>query len=429
MSLPFEALIVGAGHAGAHTAIFLRQHGHVGSIAIIGDEPELPYERPPLSKDYLGGTKSFDRLLLRPAEFWTDNAIAMLPGRRVETIDPRSQTVTCADGSCYSYVNLIWAAGGRPRSLPCPGGDLAGVHQIRSRADVDAIATELAQARDICVIGGGYIGLEAAAVLTKLGKRVTLLEAMDRVLARVAGDELSRFYEREHRAHGVDLRLNARVRELIGKSGRVAGVLLDEGEVLPAEMVIVGIGILPNLEPLAAAGARCRDGVEVDEFCRTSLPNIYAVGDCARHTNTFAQEGTRIRLESVQNASDQANCVAKAIVGRPERYSATPWFWSDQYDLRLQTAGLSAGYDEVVIRGDQAARKFSVIYLRGGRFQAIDCVNNAKDFVAGKRLVATRATVSADRLADTETPLKALIPPAVDGQFIEQDATARQGVS
>lgn len=427
MSPGFDCLIVGAGHAGAHAAIFLRQHGCGGSIAIIGDEPELPYERPPLSKDYLAGTKSFDRLLLRPAAFWAENAIAMLPARRVEAIAPSRQTVTCTDGSSYGYANLIWAAGGRPRPLSCPGGELAGVHRIRSRADVDAIGAELPHARSICVIGGGYIGLEAAAVLVELGKRVTLIEAADRVLARVAGDDLSRFYEREHRAHGVDLRLSTRVRELVGGSGRVAGVVLDNGDVLSTDMVIVGIGIVPNLEPLAAAGIRCGDGVEVDEFCRTSIPNVYAVGDCARHANPFASQGARIRLESVQNASDQANCAARAIVGRPEPYCAPPWFWSDQYELRLQTAGLATGHDQVVVRGDPATKAFSVIYLRDGHFQAIDCVNNAKDFVAAKkRLVATQAAVSADRLADLQMPLKALIPPANDSQSVAQRVTARQ---
>ncbi|MBR0828582.1 oxidoreductase [Bradyrhizobium manausense] len=427
MSPGFDCLIVGAGHAGAHAAIFLRQHGFTGSIAIIGDEPELPYERPPLSKDYLSGAKHFERMLLRPAAFWAEINVAMLPGRRAEVVEPSRQILRCTDGSSYGYANLIWAAGGRPRSLDCPGGDLAGVHRIRSRADVDAIGAELPNARDICVVGGGYIGLEAAAVLVKLGKRVTVLEAMDRVLARVAGAELSHFYEREHLAHGVDLRLNSRVRELIGERGHVASVVLDNGGTLPADMVIVGVGIVPNVEALAAAGIACGDGVEVDEFCRTSVPNVYAVGDCARHANAFAPDGGRIRLESVQNASDQANCAARAIVGRPQPYCASPWFWSDQYDLRLQTAGLSTGHDQAIVRGDPTTKMFSVIYLRRGRFQAIDCVNNGKDFVAAKRLVGTQTAVSADRLADPRTPLKEMIPSANGGQPAAQDARARHG--
>ena len=425
----FDCIVVGGGHAGAQCAISLRQHGYHGSIAVIGEEPELPYERPPLSKDYLGGARSFERLLFRPPEFWVDSSIAMLPGRRVETIDPTHQTITCADGTRFCYGNLVWAAGGKPRSLSCPGHDLAGVHKIKSRADVDALAEELPRAGNICVVGGGYIGLEAAAVLVKSGKSVTLLEAMGRVLARVSGEALSRFYEREHRAHGVDLRLNAKVQELLGKEGRVAGVLLHDGEVVPADMVIVGIGIIPSVEPLFAAGARCENGVEVDELCRTSLPNIYAVGDCARHANTFAAGGARIRLELVQNASGQANCAAKTLTGKLEPYRTVPWFWSDQYDLRLQTAGLSAGHDQAIVRGDPDTKKFSVIYLRDGRFQAIDCVNNAKDFVAGKSLVAARAVISTDRLADPQTPLKSLIPAAIDAKPAGQVETVRQEVA
>jgi 3-phenylpropionate/trans-cinnamate dioxygenase ferredoxin reductase subunit len=414
MTTRFDCIVVGAGHAGAQTAISLRQQGYHGSIAVIGEEPELPYERPALSKDYLGGARTFERLLLRPPGFWAESAIAMLPGRCVTTIDPIHHAVTCADGTSFRYGSLVWAAGGKPRSLSCPGSDLAGVYKIKSRADVDAIAAALPRARNICIVGGGYIGLEAAAVLVKSGKSVTLLEAMGRVLARVAGEALSSFYEREHRAHGVDLRLDAKVRELRDEKGRVTSVVLDDGEVVPADVVIVGIGIVPSVDPLSAAGARCEDGVDVDELCRTSLPNIYAVGDCARHANAFAAGGAHIRLESVQNASAQAICAAKALAGKPEPYRAVPWFWSDQYDLRLQTAGLAAGYDQVIVRGDPETRKFSVIYLRNGHFQAIDCVNNAKDFVAGKTLVATHAVISADRLADPETPLKSLVPAATE---------------
>jgi 3-phenylpropionate/trans-cinnamate dioxygenase ferredoxin reductase subunit len=263
-------------------------------------------------------------------------------------------------------------------------GDLAGVHGVRTRADADRLMSELdAGARRAVVIGGGYIGLEAAAVLTKFGVGVTLLEAAPRVLARVAGEALSAFYEAEHRSHGVDLRTNVAVAGLEGADGKVTGVRLADGEVLSADIVIVGIGIIPAVEPLLAAGAKGGNGVDVDEFCRTSLPDVYAIGDCAAHASSYA-EGAVIRLESVQNANDQATVAAKAICGAPVAYKACPWFWSNQYDLRLQTVGLSIGHDATVLRGDPATRAFSVIYLKQGKVIALDCVNVVKDYVQGR---------------------------------------------
>ena len=256
------------------------------------------------------------------------------------------------------------------------------------------------------VIGGGYIGLEAAAVLTKLGLAVTLLEALPRVLARVAGEELSVFYEAEHRAHGVDVRTGVTVEAIEGE-GAVSGVRLAEGEVLPADMVIVGIGIVPAVGPLLAAGAAGGNGVDVDELCRTSLPDVFAIGDCAAHANAFA-DGNVVRLESVQNANDMATCAAKAICGDPQPYSATPWFWSNQYDLRLQTVGLSAGHDATVVRGDPAARSFSVIYLKAGKVIALDCVNMVKDYAQGRKLVENRSEPGPAQLADTNVSLKEL---------------------
>jgi 3-phenylpropionate/trans-cinnamate dioxygenase ferredoxin reductase subunit len=407
----FDILIVGAGHGGAQAAIALRQRKFEGSLAIIGEEPELPYERPPLSKEYLAGDKPFERLLVRPAAFWDERAVAMRTGRRVLAVDPTARTVTCEDGATIGYGTLIWAAGGHARRLSCTGHDLAGVHSVRSRTDVDRLIAELPDTRRVVVIGGGYIGLEAAAVLSKLGKQVTVLEAQDRVLARVAGEPLSRFYEAEHRAHGVDVRLGASVACIEEAAGRATGVRLDDGEVLPAEMVIVGIGIVPAVEPLLAAGARGGNGVAVDAHCRTSLPHVYAIGDCALHANPFAG-GLPIRLESVQNAHDMAATAVRAILGEPTPYHAVPWFWSNQYDLKLQTVGLSAGYDEVVIRGGPAARSFALVYLREGRVVALDCVNATRDYVQGRALVALGAIVDPAVLADTETPLKALVPVA-----------------
>ncbi|MBW8814018.1 MAG: FAD-dependent oxidoreductase [Caulobacterales bacterium] len=403
----FDVLIVGAGHGGAQAATALRQRHFEGTIAIVGEEPEIPYERPPLSKEYLAGEKPFERLLIRPPAFWVEREVEMLTGRRIVAVDPAAHVVTTADGETIGYGQLVWAAGGHARKLSCAGGDLAGVHSVRTRADVDKIMAELGGTTRICVIGGGYIGLEAAAVLTKLGKQVTVLEAQDRVLARVAGVALSRFFEAEHRAHGVDLRLGAMVDCIEARDGRVAGVRLAGGEIAPAEMVIVGIGITAAVEPLLAAGAEGGNGVAVDEHGRTSLPDIWAVGDCALHANPFA-EGLPIRLESVQNASDMAAVVARCITGEPEPYHAAPWFWSHQYDLRLQTIGLSAGHDREVVRGDPASRSFSIVYLKQGHVVALDCVNATKDYVQGRALVTRRAIVDPARLADPAIMLKEL---------------------
>jgi 3-phenylpropionate/trans-cinnamate dioxygenase ferredoxin reductase component len=315
------------------------------------------------------------------------------------------RSVTAESGAEIGYGTLIWATGGRPRRLACSGHDLPGVHAVRTRADVDQLMGELDGVNRVIVIGGGYIGLEAAAVLAKLRKQVTVLEALPRVLARVAGEELSRFYESAHRAHGVDVRLSASVACIEERSGAVCGVRLVNGERIDGEMVIVGIGIVPAVEPLLAAGASGANGVDVDEHCRTSLPDVYAIGDCAAHPNPFA-DGARIRLESVQNANDQAITAAMAIVGAPQPYRTVPWFWSNQYDLKLQTVGLSTGHDAAVLRGDPAMRTFSVVYLKDGRVIALDCVNAVKDFVQGRGLVVGGATVSQEKLADTGVPLK-----------------------
>jgi 3-phenylpropionate/trans-cinnamate dioxygenase ferredoxin reductase subunit len=407
----YDVLIVGAGHGGAQAALSLRQLKFAGSIALLGDELEPPYERPPLSKDYFSGEKSFERILIRPAPHWAQRQIELLPGRRVTAVDAAAHRVTLRDGTHIGYGTLIWATGGAPRRLPCPGGELAGVHAVRTRADTDAILAQLPASERIVVIGGGYIGLEAAAVLSKFGKRVTLLEAMDRVLARVAGAPLSRFYEQEHRAHGVDVRLGVTVTALEDSQGRVAAVRLADGSRLEADMVIVGIGITPAVEPLLAAGADGGDGVDVDAQCRTSLPDIFAIGDCARHVNAYAG-GARVRIESVQNAVDQATLVAKTLLGAREAYHAVPWFWSNQYDLRLQTVGLCTGFDAHVVRGDPSQRSFSIIYLRQGRVIALDCVNAARDFVQGRALVAQGASLAPERLADSNVPLKDLLPAA-----------------
>lgn len=405
----YDVLIVGAGHGGAAAAIALRQNGFAGTIALVGREDEPPYERPPLSKDYMAGEKEFERLYIRPRDFWVGKGIELLLGREITVVDASAKTVTCTDGTSLGYDDLIWATGGDPRKLTCPGAHFSGVHAVRTRQDVDAIMAELGSAARIVIVGGGYIGLEAAAVLTKLGKHVTLLEALPRILARVAGEALSDFYAAEHRAHGVDLRTGAMVTCLHGDAGRVTGVELADGTILPADLVIVGIGIVPAVAPLLNAGAAGGNGVDVDAQCRTSLPHIYAIGDCAAHANSFA-DGAIIRLESVQNANDQASVAAKTICGIDASYEATPWFWSNQYDLRLQTVGLSAGHDLALLRGDPSSRSFSVIYLKDGRIVALDCVNNAKDYVQGRKLVELGLKASPAQLTDASVPLKELIP-------------------
>lgn len=408
-----DVVIVGAGHGGAQCAIALRQNGFTGTITVVGREQEYPYERPPLSKEYFAREKTFDRLYIRPPTFWAEKDVTFKLATEVTKVDADAKVLSLSDGTTLGYGKLVWAAGGDPRRLSCGGADLAGVHAVRTREDCDTLMAEVdAGSSNIVVIGGGYIGLEAAAVLSKLKLNVTLLEALPRVLARVAGEELSEFYQKQHRDHGVDLRTGVTVDCLVGEGpeghARVTGVKLADGEVIPAEAVIVGIGIIPSVGPLIMAGARGANGVDVDELCRTSLPDVYAIGDCAAFACDYAG-GTVMRVESVQNANDMATCVAKAICGDERPYKAFPWFWSNQYDLKLQTAGINIGFDQTVIRGDVDGRSFSVMYLKEGRVVALDCVNMVKDYVQGRKLVEAGLSIDADRLADAGMPLKELL--------------------
>lgn len=406
-----DVLIVGAGHAGAQAAIALRQQGFSGVIEMVGAEPDFPYERPALSKEYLSGEKSFDRIQLRPPGFWSERAIRMTLGQSVVRIDAEAHEADLGNGDRVRYVVLIWAAGGKARRLTCGGADAAGVHAIRRRADVDALACELRGGSRVVIVGGGFIGLEAAAVLVKAGLSPTLLEAQDRLLARVAGAPISDFYETEHRAQGVDVRLKATVECIETVDGRVDAVRLSDGERIGADVVIVGVGLQPSTAELERAGADITDGVLVDVYCRTSLPDVFAIGDCANHPNPYAG-GKRIRLESIQNANDQASVVARAICGEAKPYDAVPWFWSNQYDLKLQTLGLSQGHDQIIVRGSASDRSFSVLYLSGGRIVAIDSVNAVKDYVQAKAWIAKGDRPDIGVLADVSTPLKA-VPLAV----------------
>ena len=407
-----DVLIVGAGHGGAAVAQALRRYDFEGTVHMVGRESEPPYERPPLSKEYLARERDFERLYIRPPEFWAEKNVSLQLDTEVTQVDPDEKRAQLTGGEWIGYGHMIWATGGDARKLTCPGADLEGVHSVRTRSDVDRIMRQIDKgAQNIVVIGGGYIGLEAAAVLRKLDLTVVVLEVLDRVLARVAGPDLSKFYETKHRSNGVDLRLNTGVERFLNNGRKCCGVALSDGSELAADMVIVGIGIVPSIDPLVAAGAAIGNGVEVDEYCSTTLADVFAIGDCAAHSNAYA-DGEMIRLESVQNANDMAVTVAKAICGVKEPYQATPWFWSKQYDLNLQTVGLSFGHDETVTRGDPETSSFSIIYLKQGRVVAFDCVNKVKDYVQGKKLVEARAAINPALLSDDTLSLKEMLASA-----------------
>ncbi|WP_300974150.1 FAD-dependent oxidoreductase [Sphingomonas sp. LHG3406-1] len=380
----FDVLIIGTGHAGVSAALHLRQAGFTGSIGLLGEETELPYERPPLSKEYLTGTRGREDFRFRPAALWAEKAVTLNQGERVEAVDPAARTATCVSGRTFSYGELVWTAGGRARRVP-------GAHAIRTLADVDALKAGLETAHRVLVIGGGWIGLEAAAATAKLGKEVVLHEREPRLLARCSGKALSDFLVAEHRRQGVEVRLGA-----------------EAPNAAEFDLVVAGIGIDPEAGPLLAAGAEGGDGVLVDECGRTSLPNIWAAGDVALHWNRFVPERP-IRIESVQHANDQAASVAKAIAGEPKPYAAMPWFWSNQYDLKLQTVGLSHDHDEELVRGEPGSGRFSVLYRRRGRLIAIDCVNMVRDYVQGRALIERGGVVDAARLTDPDVPLKSLV--------------------
>ncbi|MEK6367368.1 MAG: FAD-dependent oxidoreductase [Burkholderia gladioli] len=407
-----DVLIVGAGHAGANCAMELRKAGFEGSVMLLSDETELPYERPPLTKDYFTGDRGGEQIRFRTAEAWLERGIEVRLAHRVEAIEPEAHRVRLADGATLQYGKLVWAAGGTPRRLACEGATLAGVHVIRAKHDIDALKADLAGREHVVIVGGGYVGLEAAASLTKLGGvRVTVVEAQDRLLARVAGEPLSAFIEGEHRARGVEIVTGAQVAALKGRDGRVSAVELADGRSIAADLVIAGIGIVPTAQLLLDAGAQGGNGVDVDEQCRTTLPDVYAIGDCARRAHPLVA-GAALRIESVPSALEHAQIVAASITGKPLPKPGVPWFWSTQYDLRIQMAGIPDGYDEVAVRGDLAARSFLVLYLRGGRLIALDAVNATKDYVQGRALLAADVTLTREQLEDLSVPLQARMPVA-----------------
>ena len=401
-----QIIIVGAGQAADQAIHTLRRKGFTGKLVVVGDEPWLPYQRPPLSKKFLAGALERDRLVLRPQQFYTEHSVETHLGRRVEEISRNDRRLRLSDGSTLSYDAMLLATGSRPRALTVPGADLAGVHQLRTIGDVERIRSDLQAGQRLVIIGGGYIGLEVAATARELGLDVTVLEMADRVMNRVTCKEISAFYETEHARHGVRIITNAKVQALAGnsKTGRVKAVLTDGGAEHPADLVIVGVGVTAVDELAVAANIECSNGIVVDEYCRTSDPAIYAAGDCTNHPNLHY--GRRMRLESVDNAFEQGASAAQNLLGTPVVHDKVPWFWSDQYDLKMIIVGLCQGHDTVVMRGSPAGRSFSACYLRAGELIAIDSVNSPKDQMAARKLIAARARPNLDKLADPGIPLK-----------------------
>jgi 3-phenylpropionate/trans-cinnamate dioxygenase ferredoxin reductase component len=394
-------VIVGAGQAAAQLVASLAQDGFTGAVTLVGDEPHLPYQRPPLSKKYLAGELTLDRLYVRPAAFYEKAGTKVMLGTPVERIDRNAKAVLLGDGTRLSYATLVLATGSRARTLALPGVDREGVFFLRNIADVEALRARFAPGKSLVVVGGGYIGLELAAVAAKLGLKVTVLEQAPRVMGRGVGPVVSHFYERLHREEGVQVHTGVAVRRL------EAGQVVCDGSSHPADLVLIGTGAIPNVELARAADLAVEDGIAVDAECRTSDPSIYAIGDCTtQHHALFAQ---RLRLESVHNALEQGRIAAASICGKPAPSPQVPWFWSDQYDVKLQMVGLSAGHDEAVVRGNpERSRSFAVFYLRQGALIAVDAVNRAPEFMMSRQLIADRACLDPAKLRDETVAVRDL---------------------
>ncbi len=398
-----NVVIVGAGHAAGQAVASLKQMNFSSNITLVGEEPWHPYQRPPLSKKFLAGELSAERLYVKPENFYADANVDMLLGTRAKTIDRDAKTVVTDTGKVLPYDTLVLALGAEPRRVDLPGASLEGVCYLRTISDVDELRSQLHDGCKLTIVGAGYIGLEVAAVASKLGAHVTVIEMLDRVMSRVVSPEISAFYDATHRQNGVELMLNTSISRFCG-DGRVTSVELVNGERIETDLVLIGIGVIPNTELATTTGLAVNNGIVVDDHCRTSDPAIYAIGYCTFHPNALL--GTNLRLESVHNALEQAKTAASNICGIDRHYAQIPWFWSDQYDLKLQIAGLSTGYDQVVIRGDMASRSFACLYLRERILIAVDAVNNPRDFVQAKTLIANKAIIDPDVLANTATALK-----------------------
>ena len=399
-----DILIIGAGQAAAQAVQSLRAEGFEGPIRLFGDEAYAPYQRPPLSKKFLAGEIGYDRLELKGADFYAQANVETHWGTRVTEIDRREKRILTGDGRSFDYGKLILATGSRVREINVPGFELDGVHYLRDIEDVKGVQAHFTQGAKMVVVGGGYIGLEVAAVAAKRGIDVTVLETADRVMARVVDPIVSHFYERVHREEGVKIETGVTVAGFEGKD-KVEAVVSGEGKRFSCDFVVVGIGIIPNTELAAEAGLEVSNGIVVDEFCRTSDPDICAAGDCTSHPS--AVYGHRLRLESVQNAIEQGKTAAATLAGKEKPYNQVPWFWSDQYDLKLQIVGLSAGYTEAVVRGDpKAGRSFAVFYLKDGALVAVDAVNRAPEFMMAKMLTQKKAVLDPARIRDESIGVK-----------------------
>jgi len=401
-----EIIIVGAGHAAGQALITLRQKGFDGKVVLIGEEKYYPYQRPPLSKKFLAGELPAERLYLKPPSFYDQAGIELHLGTRAAAIDPATKVVSDADGACYHYDNLIIATGARVRELDLHGSDLPGIHYLRNIQDVTAMHQRMHKGARLVIVGAGYIGLEVAAVAAGKGLQVTVIEMENRVMSRVVSSAVSDFYQAEHVKQGVNLMLATGLAGFSG-SKAVDRVELTDGTSVAADLVLIGIGVVPNVELARDAGLTVDNGIRVDESCRTSQQNIYAIGDCSNHPNPLL--GRNLRLESVHNAVEQAKTAACNICGDKLAYAQVPWFWSDQYDLKLQIAGISQGYDQIVLRGNPADRSFSCLYLREGRLIAIDSINAPKDFMQSKALIGAREVISPNTLADTAVLLRDMV--------------------
>lgn len=398
-----NVVIVGAGHAAGQAVATLRQKKYDGGIVVLGDEDHLPYQRPPLSKKFLAGEMPAARLYLKPPTFYDEQDIELHLGAAVTRIDPAAAHVVDSAGNVYPYEKLIIATGARVRRLDCAGADLPGIHYLRNIQDVSAMQSKMCAGNKLVIIGAGYIGLEVAAVAASKGLNVTVIEMADRVMSRVVAAEVSEFYQNEHRARGVDIQLST---GLDGFSGdeHVEFVHLSDGRSVSANFVLVGIGVVPNVELAIDASVAVDNGIQVDDHCRTNIEGIYAIGDCTNHPNSLL--GRRLRLESVQNALEQAKTAASNICGHVTSYAEVPWFWSDQYDLKLQIAGISEADDNTILRGNPESRAFSCVYLRNDRIVAINSINSPRDFMQSKQLIASQARMDIAALGNVDVMLK-----------------------
>lgn len=398
--------IIGAGHAAGQAAATLRLQGFDGRIVLVGDEPYLPYQRPPLSKKFLAGELAQERLYFKPPNFYEEQNVEVKLGTRARALDPDGKTVDLGDGKKLAYDKLLLTTGSRVRKIQVPGADLPGVFYLRTIEDVLAIQDDLSPGAKLVIVGGGYIGLEVASVSVKKGVDVTVVEMEDRLMSRVVSPEMSAFYREFHTAQSVSIECATAVSGFEGRD-RVQRVLGADGRKFEADLVVIGIGIVPDTDLAGAAGLHCDNGVYVDEYCRTSAPEIWAAGDCTNHPSALF--GGRVRLESVQNAVEQAKCAAHVMCGDMKPYDQVPWFWSDQYDLKLQMAGLSDGYDHKVCRGRPADGSFAVFYYKGKRVIAVEAVNSPREFMVGRKLIGERAFVAPERLVDTSIAMSEVV--------------------